>query len=471
MLVDEVESSRFILSLQKFPSFYNTDMWSPRSVFSIEGVISRKIYLAYGVGLFGLKYLIDALLVRVVFGKAWLPWDYLNIRWREIDWRDGKGMQMGCILLAASLPFIWAGVVLTLKRLRSAGIAMGWAWMFFIPYLNMVLFALLCLAPEKEGVDASRVAGPVLRFNRKLWGNVLVVVVVCAGLVIFSVKNLQNYGLGLFVGIPFLMGFLPALLSEERGFWKAFSVSLIVHGCIGLLLVALAFEGIVCLIMAAPLSLTLSAFGVLIGNGMRRMQSFRAGESMPLLCAGILVVPVLWGVEGGVRPEPKEKAVSTWIEIDAPPERVWKHVISCPPLAEPQELLFRSGIAYPIRAEIKGTGVGALRYCVFSTGAFVEPIEVWKEPELLRFRVSSNPPPMKELSPYRIDPPHLHGFLVSNAGEFRLSPNGRGGTRVEGTTWYEQKLYPELYWRLWSDYIIHKIHLRVLEQIKLEAER
>jgi hypothetical protein len=27
-----------------------------------------------------------------------------------------------------------------------------------------------------------------------------------------------------------------------------------------------------------------------------------------------------------------------------------------------------------------------------------------------------------------------------------------------------------VYWRLWSDYIIHRVHTRVLEHIKMEAE-
>ena len=42
----------------------------------------------------------------------------------------------------------------------------------------------------------------------------------------------------------------------------------------------------------------------------------------------------------------------------------------------PSEMLFRAGIAYPIRAEITGHGEGAIRRCVFSTAPFVEPIEI-----------------------------------------------------------------------------------------------
>jgi len=116
-------------------------------------------------------------------------------------------------------------------------------------------------------------------------------------------------------------------------------------------------------------------------------------------------------------------------------------------------------------------GPGAERHCVFSTGAFVEPIEIWDEPRQLKFSVTSNPAPMQEWTPYsHIDPPHLQGFLVSNGGQFLLTPLPNGATRVEGTTWYRHGLWPTAYWRIWSDAIIHRIHMRVLKHIRDEAE-
>jgi hypothetical protein len=134
--------------------------------------------------------------------------------------------------------------------------------------------------------------------------------------------------------------------------------------------------------------------------------------------------------------------------------------------------MFRAGIAYPQRAEILGNGPGAERHCVFSTGAFVEPIEVWDEPRRLKFSVTSNPAPMEEWTPYsHIEPSHLHGFLVSTGGQFLLTPLPNGGTQLEGTTWYRHTLWPAAYWRLWSDAIIHQIHLRVLLHIRAEAEK
>ena len=155
------------------------------------------------------------------------------------------------------------------------------------------------------------------------------------------------------------------------------------------------------------------------------------------------------------------------------PETVWKNVISSSRRSESPgpEFIFRTGIAYPINAEISGQGVGAVRHCNFSTGSFVDPISVWDEAKLLKFDVDSQPEPMKELSFYSyVHPNHLHGYWVSKGGQFKLTALPNGHTLLEGTTWYVNKIEPGGYWTLWSDYIVHKIHERVLGQIKIHAE-
>ena len=78
---------------------------------------------------------------------------------------------------------------------------------------------------------------------------------------------------------------------------------------------------------------------------------------------------------------------------------------------------------------------------------------------------------MNELSPYpSLHPPHLDGFFRSRHGQFLLTALPDGRTQLDGTTWYDQNLWPNRYWRVWSDYLVHRIHLRVLEHIKAEAE-
>ena len=80
------------------------------------------------------------------------------------------------------------------------------------------------------------------------------------------------------------------------------------------------------------------------------------------------------------------------------------------------------------------------------------------------------PTPMKELSIWDINAPHLHDYFVSKQGQFKLTQLANGNTLVEGTTWYYNDIKPAFYWQIWSDPIIHKIHNRVLEHIKINSE-
>src|SRR5437899_13055938 len=128
----------------------------------------------------------------------------------------------------------------------------------------------------------------------------------------------------------------------------------------------------------------------------------------------------------------------TVVYIDAPPQTVWRNVITVPDLPPPSQRLFRIGVAAPLRARLDGAGVGAIRYCDFTTGSFVEPITGWEENRLLRFDITAQAPPMRQRSRYRdVNPPHLDGYFRATRGEFRLLPLARGRTRLEGRTWYE----------------------------------
>ncbi|MBA3828399.1 MAG: hypothetical protein H0X33_05640 [Taibaiella sp.] len=184
----------------------------------------------------------------------------------------------------------------------------------------------------------------------------------------------------------------------------------------------------------------------------------------------ILSTPLFMSFESLIKHSQPIRSIVTSIEINAPIEKVWRNVIAFPELKAPSEFIFRAGIAFPINATISAKGAGAIRRCNFSTGSFVEPITVWDEPNLLRFSVREQPDVMRELSPYNIHPNHLKGYWVSKQGQFKLRQLSDGRTLLEGTTWYVNKIAPDLYWHIWSDYIVHKIHMRVLTHIKKQSE-
>ncbi|MBN9657743.1 MAG: SRPBCC family protein [Acidobacteria bacterium] len=279
-----------------------------------------------------------------------------------------------------------------------------------------------------------------------------------------SVLVFREYALGLFVVLPVCIGLVATLLAnrfdEQRRAKSAAFLTLLV---VAVVVVAIRIEGIMCVTMAVPIVVPLTALGVVLGN--------RIHSPKHALAPALLLAPLLGGVETQLPSHPALRSVETVVDIQAPPETVWRHVIEFPDLPQPREWYFQAGIAYPLRARIEGRGPGAIRYCEFSTGPFVEPITTWDEPRLLAFRVTSNPEPMRELSPYDIHPAHLHGWFDSRRGQFRLEPLPNGDTRLHGTTWYTQRLQPEPYWSMWTDAIIHRIHQRVLDHIRDVSEK
>jgi hypothetical protein len=285
---------------------------------------------------------------------------------------------------------------------------------------------------------------------------------------------LGQYGVGVFVALPVCCGVVGSVVAGQRvprGFGGCVFVALSPMLLAGAILLAAGVEGLICIAMAFPLWLVLAMLGAAIGYRLQPARRRRGKRGFPVILPLLIVAaPLVMGAETWLKLEPQTVAVRTAVIIDAPPERVWPSVIRFPDLPPPADWLFRAGVAYPIRARIEGDGVGAIRYCEFSTGDFVEPIEVWDEPRLLRFSVVAGPPPMRELSPYDIHPPHLDGYFTSKQGQFLLTPLPGGRTRLEGTTWYANRMWPAWYWRLWSDHVIHRIHGRVLDHIKRLVE-
>lgn len=308
---------------------------------------------------------------------------------------------------------------------------------------------------------------PIDRTKRK-WTAIILTVIVAGLLTLWGIHGYHEYGIALFILTPIFIGFSSVALYghnfeiTKRQSWQLGFLTLGVY-TLGLL--AFAIEGLICIAMAAPIGLLLTWIGSLIGFAVINKTPNKGPMTM-LLLIGLFPLCSFWDTQT----EPTINSVTTSIEINADKETVWKNVVSFPKLIEPTEFIFKTGIAYPTDATIEGQGIGAVRHCNFTTGSFVEPITIWNEPNLLKFSVKEQPAPMKELSFWDIDAPHLHDYFVSKEGQFKLTTLPNEHTLLEGTTWYYHDIKPEFYWRIWSNVIVHKIHERVLKHIKTNAE-
>lgn len=381
--------------------------------------ISGRSYFLWGCGLLLVKRLLDCWIAHR-FGVRWSffdIWDY----WLPLGQFAGSEVQsagrlFALVLAFAALPFACVGVVLTAIRLHTLNRREIWAALFFVPIVNLAFFLSLSVMRPAERVDGPRtVPARGHRAINAIAISTLLSAAVGVVLVVLLTRFAAGYAWGLFLGVPFLTGVMAAFWCARfglPGIADAFGVTMGALLVDAALLLFLAIEGALCLAMAAPMAIPVALVGAAIGR-----KAFARGWRPETVLVPLLILTPLLNLAPSSAPL---RSVETSLDIAAPPEVVWRNVVQFSELPPPREWFFRAGVAYPVRARIEGSGPGAVRYCRFSTGDFVEPIRVWDEPRLLQFGVTANPEPLHELSPYDIHPPHLRGYFESRKGQFLL---------------------------------------------------
>jgi len=431
-------------------------------------------YLIAGVCLFAAKYPLD-LLVSVKFGHEWNPLMYVSPKVSPLL-QPGVSPLYWIVLFAVAIPFVAAGVSLSARRLRDMGVHPFWAGLFFLPFLHFAFFAVLAAAPshkESETPPAPDPGGPFrasaappLRIRppgmkiiprgaaTSLLFGLILSLLLGLGCFVITVQLNHILGNGLFIAVPFGMGFLTAFSASHhprtRLSW-AIGYSTIPIITSVLLLLAMAWEGVACVIMALPILTAMSILGAIAGFYAARAGLPRAGAAL-----GVILAPTWIGADLNRPPDPAPLAVVSTVRIAAPPETVWRNVVSFPPIDSPPEPIFAI-TAMPIEARIDGHDPGATRRCIFTNGEFEEPIETWNEPRELTFTV-------------RKQPDNIDGYIDVTRGQFLLIPNADGSTTLQGTTWYQLHIKPSAYWGRWTKLFLHAIHMRVLNHIKRISE-
>ncbi len=445
--------------------------------FGVKDSVDALSYFVSGSVLALVKYAAEAWLIFETTGNVLTPLAFLNPSIAERDaLLQGGPEWVRWVLLMWQFPFVWVAFSTSVRRCANAGLSPWLGMVVLVPYLNLVFMLVMSLLPTATG------GGEHLRHESKAVESYAVrhMAAILAGSVTFlamfglGVVVLQDYGVTLFFAMPLVMGVVNGYVynrlhptRDGSGAGTVGSGCLLTIVCGGGL-VGLMQEGVICLLMAAPIIVPLVLVGTWVGKAIAEF----AGEKNRGIYPALLALPLMAVAEPFWQGEGPEYVVKTVVEVEAPPEVVWQHVVSFPDLPPAEEFYFRSGIACPLRARIEGEGVGAIRYCEFTTGDFVEPVTVWDEPRVIAFDVTEQPHPMFEVNPFGpVHPPHLEELsLRSRRGEFRLVPLPGDRTRLEGRTWYTFDMHPRVYWTRWSNFFISSIHDRVLQHVKRLAE-
>ena len=200
------------------------------------------------------------------------------------------------------------------------------------------------------------------RLLRAVVGLLLVITLAGCGVALLKAGI---YGWTIFLLLPGVLGATASWVvrpATGSGAASAGAIAVIAAAC---LLLLLGLDGLLCIAMALPLTVPLGALGALLVYHAESSQHRTRCVTMLLLLSPATVLY-------DAKAPPRLFEVRTEMTVAATPEEVWKQVVSFSDLPEPREWFFHAGLAYPKRARIEGSGPGAVRYCEFSTGPFVD---------------------------------------------------------------------------------------------------
>jgi uncharacterized membrane protein YhaH (DUF805 family) len=436
------------------------------SLFSFQGKMRRLPYAAAALAIFLGQYL----LVVVLFQRqgAWPQddWRFLAAPLRGLVDLPGAPPLSLSIAFALMILISWALAVLSFRRAADAGANRWIAAFSMAPVIQVGAILYLSVAPSRDPAPVPEPGARTLDWITAVQG-----VLAGAGLTLLSVATAAllfgSYGFGMFVLSPILIGATTAFVANRKGDigWPAterLTRYALLLGGIGLLVTAL--EGVVCIVLCAPLAIGMGWFGAVLGQAIT-LAGNRCNSLM-----GIALLPMVFASEA-VLPAATSFVTQESIEIAAPPDAVWRSLVDMRTIATPPSLPFRWGIAYPLRGEIEGEGVGAIRRGTFSTGVALERVTEWRKDRKLAFVLFQDPPAMRELSPYRnVHAPHVQGYFRTTATSFEIVPLAAGRSRLVERTEHELRLDPVLYWMPFARWMIRENNSRVLNHIRLQAE-
>jgi len=210
------------------------------------------------VALFAIKHNIDRAVATLVFGR---PFTVLNywitptdaVQFTKLSSNDALFLTTMVLIL---IPFVWIGLSLTARRLRSANMPLGFLILFFAPFLNLAFFALLYFVPNRSGEPATTAVesrfGALASFIPSDPLGSVATGAILAGIagsiaVYVGVQSLGVYGWGVFVALPFCMGMVSVLIHSyhrPQTLMSCVVVSVMSVLIVGIVLFAVAVEGV-----------------------------------------------------------------------------------------------------------------------------------------------------------------------------------------------------------------------------------
>jgi hypothetical protein len=275
--------------------------------------------------------------------------------------------------------------------------------------------------------------------------------------------------------MPFAMGCVTVYFAEigqPRRVWTWIWLPWVpLLAALGATMLAL-LEGLICVVLLAPLAMILASVGGLLGGVAARL--IRSNRTKRLTMACVMALPLItapW--EKPVLYHLEEREVEDVIDVKASPEVIWGNIASVRAI-RPEELppswSHRIGFPNPVEATLSHEGVGGLRHATFTGGLyFLETVDIWEPQHRLAFTIAAQTdqiPPTTLDEHVRVGGPYFDALR----GEYRLEPLGNGTTRLHLSSRHRVSTDFNWYAHLWTDAIMSDLQKRILVVIRQRCE-
>ena len=284
--------------------------------------------------------------------------------------------------------------------------------------------------------------------RRARWQLVAVIVGVTMASFIYRWLNEQQLEQtsALFIGIPAAL----AIAVTRMGQGRSATDTALKATLLGLLIASIFLgEGLVCIVVAAPLFLAVAALiGILVDRTRRRKRA------SALLMLAFLPISL-----EGVRPElsfERDETVVVEGVVLGDPAQVRRRLERTPEFSSPFPVFFHMGFPLPVAAWGEGLQAGSLRQVRFAGGE--------GKPGVLTLKVAGTQP-RRVLFRAVSDDSHIAHWLMWTEIEVAWEGMGSGETRVRWTLQYRRDLDPAWYFGPLERYAVRLAGEYLLEAV------
>ena len=272
--------------------------------------------------------------------------------------------------------------------------------------------------------------------------------------------------------LPTIVGALTVYLSDiEKVKHLSFRIFIPWIPVFLFLVITLAFslEGFACWFMVMPVFLVAASLGGLLG-GYFKLRQYKNRLSLSLL---VLLPFCTAPLESMIEKIPGTYTAYTYIDIDAPAEKIWDNVTRVSEIPEDEDTGYLTrllGFPRPVKAELNYEGVGAYREAIFTKGlVFHETVTEYVDNEKMVFTIKAYP---HEIPSTTLDEHVVIGgayFDVLN-GTYELEKLPNGLHRLHLYSRFQMNTTFNFYAGWWGKWIMKDIQNNILRVEKRRSE-